>query len=316
MKEQEVVEVVDDFPNSIDIVKAAQTDENCMIATNSTSEKPESFAKFVTEETDHQRPGPGNIVAYRVADEQLLNEADNSLVVKSTSKIWSPLERFKRVLDRICSDPYALSFLDPVDTNLYDDYLDVIETPICLNDVKNKLRTNQYKGQYQFGKFIQDLRLIWRNCKIYNLYQSQIWQCAHVLSLLSDRLYQSWVMSFQDGSISMDEPLGCPWESSCRYCLKEDSEDSMMLCDHCDASFHTFCLEPPLETIPEGIWICTRCTDWLSKTGSKILSASVEDEARQVTKFYLFNKIIDSDYFQKLGNRTNWPTASYPCLKA
>jgi hypothetical protein len=30
----------------------------------------------------------------------------------------------------------------------------------------------------------------------------------------------------------------------------------MLICDHCDATYHTFCLNPPLTDIPECNWIC------------------------------------------------------------
>ena len=78
----------------------------------------------------------------------------------------------------------------------------------------------------------------------------------------------------------MTEPVARPWEPSCRVCLKEDNDDKVILCDHCDAQYHIFCLRPALKKVPEGIWICQRCTDWLERTGSKLLSASAEDEAR------------------------------------
>ena len=61
-------------------------------------------------------------------------------------------------------------------------------------------------------------------------------------------------------------------------------EDKIILCDHCDAQYHMFCLHPPLKKVPEGIWICDRCTDWLGRTGSRLLSASAEDEARTATE--------------------------------
>jgi hypothetical protein len=65
------------------------------------------------------------------------------------------------------------------------------------------------------------MRLIFNNCKKYNLYKSQIWYAAHTLSLLFERLYQSWVTAFSDGSISLDDPIGRPWESLCRVCLDD-----------------------------------------------------------------------------------------------
>ena len=35
----------------------------------------------------------------------------------------------------------------------------------------------------------------------------------------------------------------------------------MVLCDQYNKGFHTTCLEPPLESIPEGPWLCEDCTE-------------------------------------------------------
>ena len=33
----------------------------------------------------------------------------------------------------------------------------------------------------------------------------------------------------------------------------------VLLCDSCGRGFHTYCLVPPLESVPEGDWICSEC---------------------------------------------------------
>ena len=33
----------------------------------------------------------------------------------------------------------------------------------------------------------------------------------------------------------------------------------MLLCDACGSGWHTYCLKPPLESIPPGTWVCPRC---------------------------------------------------------
>jgi len=38
----------------------------------------------------------------------------------------------------------------------------------------------------------------------------------------------------------------------CHICNRGDVEESMLLCDGCDDSYHTFCLLPPLTSIPKG----------------------------------------------------------------
>lgn len=46
-------------------------------------------------------------------------------------------------------DSYAVSFIDPVDTSVYDDYLDVVEEPMCLKDVQRKLENGDYTKYMQ-----------------------------------------------------------------------------------------------------------------------------------------------------------------------
>jgi hypothetical protein len=33
----------------------------------------------------------------------------------------------------------------------------------------------------------------------------------------------------------------------------------MLLCDNCDNGWHIYCLDPPLEAVPEGEWLCPDC---------------------------------------------------------
>ncbi|KAL0200154.1 hypothetical protein M9458_003341, partial [Cirrhinus mrigala] len=30
----------------------------------------------------------------------------------------------------------------------------------------------------------------------------------------------------------------------------------LLLCDDCDISYHTYCLDPPLQNVPNGSWKC------------------------------------------------------------
>jgi len=49
-------------------------------------------------------------------------------------------------------------------------------------------------------------------------------------------------------------------ETTCSICRGQDAEDLLLLCDACDMGWHTFCLDPPLATIPSGEWFCPNCT--------------------------------------------------------
>lgn len=49
-------------------------------------------------------------------------------------------------------------------------------------------------------------------------------------------------------------------DTVCEICGSGDREDIMLLCDVCDRGFHTICLTPPLEDIPdENEWFCPDC---------------------------------------------------------
>ena len=53
-----------------------------------------------------------------------------------------------------------------------------------------------------------------------------------------------------------------PWdEGVCKVCGIDRDDDSVLLCDTCDAEYHTYCLNPPLARIPEGNWYCPSCVD-------------------------------------------------------
>ena len=253
VREEEVTEVVDehtppppvtrsdgpDNNNDDDGVVDLGTSSSAAAATTLTTAAPvrKSFS-----ESGFRSGGGGG------GDGEAEKEA-NDAQMKTISSAFSATERCRHVLERVWDDGFAVGFIDPVDTEMYDDYLDVVDQPMCLRDVKEKLERGDYKGYNGHVKFANDVRLIWRNCKLYNLYRSQIWYTAHALSMLFERLFQGWVTSFIDGSIPITDPLGQPWESSCRTCLYEGDDDQMILCDHCDAAFHTYCLKPKLAKV-------------------------------------------------------------------
>lgn len=43
--------------------------------------------------------------------------------------------------------------------------------------------------------------------------------------------------------------------------MRGDREDQLLLCDGCEAGYHTFCLLPKLQDIPSGDWFCEFCIE-------------------------------------------------------
>ena len=53
------------------------------------------------------------------------------------------------------------------------------------------------------------------------------------------------------------------YDLPCEICSFTDTTEDhlMMICDSCDTGWHMSCLTPPVKELPEGDWICPRCTD-------------------------------------------------------
>ncbi|RYG42839.1 hypothetical protein EON68_01290, partial [archaeon] len=52
--------------------------------------------------------------------------------------------------------------------------------------------------------------------------------------------------------------------SACKVCevcgdCDASNEALLLVCDGCDAGYHTFCCEPRLASVPDGAWFCERC---------------------------------------------------------
>lgn len=48
-----------------------------------------------------------------------------------------------------------------------------------------------------------------------------------------------------------DNPnVNCRW-CNCHICGIKQDPDKQLLCDECDMAYHTYCLNPPLTSIPE-----------------------------------------------------------------
>ena len=70
----------------------------------------------------------------------------------------------------------------------------------------------------------------------------------------------------------------------------------MLICDGCDFSYHTFCLNPPLDKIPEEDWLCHVCVAY----GNKFLS----HETKPMEAFIIDSSSI-STYTPEPVNESN-----------
>lgn len=72
------------------------------------------------------------------------------------------------------------------------------------------------------------------------------------------------LLSAIEGSVKQTKaPLNTlpdvPWQEGCSVCGLDVIAGTVLLCDSCDAEYHTKCLDPPLTSEPEGEWFCPTC---------------------------------------------------------
>ncbi|XP_055856577.1 chromodomain-helicase-DNA-binding protein Mi-2 homolog isoform X2 [Episyrphus balteatus] len=89
----------------------------------------------------------------------------------------------------------------------------------------------------------------------------------------------------------------------CRVC-KDGGE--LLCCDSCPSAYHTFCLNPPLDTIPDGDWKCPRCgCPALSGKAEKILTWRWMEPKNEASTSKKQQPRV-REYFIKWHNQSYW----------
>ena len=114
----------------------------------------------------------------------------------------------------------------------------------------NSPRSRYYTTVIDFAAAVH---LTFDNGITYNGRESDIGHHARRLKKIFDRLLTEWV----DGSA----PLNTLNDDCCQACKMpwEHKPEQLMLCEGCDAPYHTFCCNPPLKNVPTSDWFCVRC---------------------------------------------------------
>ncbi|GAN06616.1 histone demethylase JARID1A [Mucor ambiguus] len=68
-----------------------------------------------------------------------------------------------------------------------------------------------------------------------------------------------------NGPSSSSSPTDSAENDNCEICHKNANEDSLLLCDGCNRGFHTYCLNPPLSSVPKTDWFCFQCLTAVGK---------------------------------------------------
>ncbi|KAM3876053.1 E3 ubiquitin-protein ligase UHRF1 [Diretmus argenteus] len=78
-----------------------------------------------------------------------------------------------------------------------------------------------------------------------------------------------------------DPDKKCRW-CNCHVCGIKQDPDKQLLCDECDMAFHTYCLDPPLTSIPDDEdWYCPGCRNDVSEV---VLAGEKLKESKKKSK--------------------------------
>jgi len=70
--------------------------------------------------------------------------------------------------------------------------------------------------------------------------------------------------------IEKDEEDNVTAFSNCEVGASAHSGELLLLCDGCGKSYHTTCLNPPLDYVPDGDWFCSSCENYNSDVSSVV----------------------------------------------
>ncbi|KAL4653492.1 hypothetical protein ACB092_01G307500 [Castanea dentata] len=155
----------------------------------------------------------------------------------------------------------------------------MVSRPLDFRTIDLRLATGAYGGSHE--AFLEDIRELWNTIRTAYGDQPDLVELAETLSQNFESLYEKEVATvvqkfgeytklerfstetrkeIDEFLASTNEIPKAPWdEEVCRVCGIDRDDDSVLLCDTCDAEYHTYCLDPPLARIPEGNWYCPTC---------------------------------------------------------
>jgi hypothetical protein len=87
-------------------------------------------------------------------------------------------------------------------------------------------------------------------------------------------LAQEIVLTQPTGEVKLEDV-------ACRECQSTEDAQNMLLCDECNVGLHLYCDDPPMDSIPEGHWFCSKdCeTRFKKKSATPLPTSPVSKES-------------------------------------
>ncbi|KAI3988721.1 hypothetical protein MKX01_001493 [Papaver californicum] len=159
-------------------------------------------------------------------------------------------------------------------------YPAMVSRALDFRTIDLRLAVGTYEGSYE--AFLEDVREVWHNIRTAYGDRPDLMLLAEQLSGNFESLYEKEVLDLVqkikehadsqclsaalkkeiDEFLCGKEIPKAPWDDGvCRLCGIDKSDETVLLCDHCDSEYHTYCLIPPLLKIPIGNWYCPTCIE-------------------------------------------------------
>lgn len=227
-----------------------------------------------------------------------LVELDNGVIVgkgRSAKEAWtevlsrelalvhslgSKLLRCRAVFNRVCVSPDCVPFIEQVPLDMTD-YYAVIQSPMWLREVHNRLSDGSYDNEFDFA---WDMRLIFRNCKEFNVSNSALYKQADRLSNLFEQLFVAWVINVQDASTTdiatgewtdwtdlryFDSKPGA--ENVCKISGTKAPVSELLRCQYCEDYYLPVSVGLPASRAhAKSKWGCARCSRALELAGNNL----------------------------------------------
>ncbi|KNC87675.1 hypothetical protein SARC_00246 [Sphaeroforma arctica JP610] len=85
----------------------------------------------------------------------------------------------------------------------------------------------------------------------------------------------------------------------CKACEQSHDDDQILLCDGgygCNNGYHMYCLRPPLDRVPSGIWICPECLELVVPQVTSISPTHSSNNLSQYNPQRCKQAELDKDY--------------------
>jgi hypothetical protein len=96
-----------------------------------------------------------------LANEEVVKYEKQKILLEKAQRpngLWQPIRRCNMVLERLKTDTFAEIFLEAVDLDDFPDYMEYVDSPMDLAQVRKKLNTKKYQGPENFARDMRKVR--------------------------------------------------------------------------------------------------------------------------------------------------------------